>query len=98
MTKHYLISGQVQGVGFRSYTERVARSLDLTGWVRNLTDGRVEALVSGGPDSLEKLEARLQKGPPPSEVTQFNVETVSEEAHYESFNVVTDGAQPWREH
>ncbi len=54
ITKHYLISGRVQGVGFRAFTERSARLLGLMGWVRNLEDGRVEAVATGGMDLLQE--------------------------------------------
>ncbi len=52
---HIFYSGTVQGVGFRYTVERFAVSLKLTGWVRNLSDGRVEILVEGTQDDIEKL-------------------------------------------
>lgn len=59
----YLISGRVQGVGFRHWTTRNARRLDLRGTVRNRADGRVEIHVAGDPDDLDSLEGRLDSGP-----------------------------------
>ncbi len=45
VTKHYFISGRVQGVGFRAFTAKVAQAMKLVGWVRNVADGRVEVMV-----------------------------------------------------
>ena len=50
---HLLFSGHVQGVGFRYSTRQVAERLDLSGWVRNLSDGRVEAVIEGPLTALE---------------------------------------------
>lgn len=60
---HVSISGRVQGVGFRAWTHEQARQLDLSGWVRNRRDGTVEALLSGGEDSVSEMIIRLQSGP-----------------------------------
>jgi acylphosphatase len=61
--KHWFISGQVQGVGFRAFTYEAATDLHLKGWVRNLTDGRVEAVAEGNEKSVNDLLARVKKGP-----------------------------------
>ncbi|HEY7883418.1 MAG TPA: acylphosphatase [Cellvibrionaceae bacterium] len=61
--RHYLISGKVQGVYYRLSAGVEARQLGLVGWVRNLTDGRVEALAVGEPVALEKFERWLWQGP-----------------------------------
>lgn len=58
-----LIRGRVQGVGFRSFTQREARRLGLTGHVKNLEDGRVEAVVEGPGEKVAKLLAKLERGP-----------------------------------
>jgi acylphosphatase len=58
-----LVSGRVQGVGFRWYAVEQARALGLQGWVRNLPDGRVEAWVQGQPPAVESMLAWLAKGP-----------------------------------
>ena len=60
-SKHYLISGRVQGVGFRAFTARHATELDLKGWVRNLNDGRVEAVATGPATVLEEFEKLSSK-------------------------------------
>jgi len=59
-----LVSGRVQGVCFRGYTERWASDLKLTGWVRNRGDGRVEIVVEGEKSGIEKLLALVRTGPP----------------------------------
>ena len=57
------ISGRVQGVGYRAWAQKTARKLNLTGWVRNLTDGTVEAVVRGPTEAVEKFVADCQAGP-----------------------------------
>ena len=74
----FLISGRVQGVYFRAYARDEARSLGLRGWVRNLPDGRVEALAQGDPAKLKAFESWCRKGPPFARVQ--DVEVVEEEA------------------
>jgi acylphosphatase len=59
----YLISGEVQGVGFRWFVARHARSMGLSGYARNLPDGRVEVVVSGPDGVLPDLERLLRSGP-----------------------------------
>ena len=74
---HLFISGRVQGVGFRASTEEEARRIgDLVGWVKNLADGRVEAVLQGPRDKVEKLVQWCRKGPSTAEVT--NVERKDE--------------------
>jgi len=61
MTEQILFSGQVQGVGFRWTTERIASRLPLRGFVRNLPDGRVEVVVGGAAASIQQLIDKLQE-------------------------------------
>lgn len=66
---HILVSGMVQGVFFRYSTVRQARELGLTGWVRNLSDGRVEILAQGEKKKLEELLSWSRRGPSGSRVS-----------------------------
>lgn len=59
---HIFVSGIVQGVGFRATTSSMARELGLTGWVRNLPDGRVEAVFEGEKEKIEEILERIKKG------------------------------------
>lgn len=58
-----VLSGRVQGVGFRAWTERSARSLGLSGWVRNRHDGSVEAVFAGPADLVDEMISRCRRGP-----------------------------------
>lgn len=68
-----LVSGRVQGVFFRATTQDVARRLGLTGWVRNLPDGRVEAVFQGAPDEVEEAVKFCHDGPPGARVGHVEV-------------------------
>lgn len=78
---HYYISGKVQGVCFRTNTQRIAESLNLTGWVCNLSDGRVEVLACGNPTDLAKLTDWLRRGPELAYVTGLEQEELPWENH-----------------
>ncbi len=65
------ISGRVQGVFFRQSTLAMARRLQLTGWVRNRRDGRVEVLAQGAADNIEALQKWLQIGPDGAKVSNI---------------------------
>ena len=64
----FLVSGRVQGVGFRAAARRRALQLGLSGYAHNLGDGRVELLAQGNPDSIDALAQWLQHGPPSARV------------------------------
>jgi acylphosphatase len=83
--RHVLVSGLVQGVGFRYSCRTEALRVGATGWVRNLPDGRVEAVVSG--DAADALVAWLRVGPPGSRVDDIEVEDVAEPEGLEGFEV-----------
>jgi acylphosphatase len=68
-----LIEGRVQGVGFRYWTERVARELGLTGWVRNRRDGSVEALFAGSAEAVGEMLDRARDGPPSAAVASVRI-------------------------
>ena len=62
-TQRIYVSGRVQGVAFRDWTIRTAKKLGLTGWVRNLTDGRVEILADGEDEAIGALVDACREGP-----------------------------------
>jgi len=71
---HIYVSGRVQGVFFRAATRRAASDLNLTGWVRNMDDGRVEAVLEGSDDNVDKMIAWCQVGPPAARVEKVTTE------------------------
>jgi acylphosphatase len=70
---HLFIEGRVQGVFFRAFTRDIAHALGLNGWVRNLRDGRVEAIFEGEKDAIEKAIKECYIGPPGARVTNIEV-------------------------
>jgi acylphosphatase len=83
VTHKLVITGRVQGVGFRHYMTLQARALGVTGWVRNRTDGSVEAVVQGTPDAVQAMIAWAQRGPSQARVS--NVTVADTEGDFESF-------------
>ncbi len=77
MTRRYIITGRVQGVGFRWFVEREARSIGVGGWVRNNEGGAVEVLASGTEEQLARLRRALQQGPRAARVDE--VQEIEEE-------------------
>ena len=69
-----VVSGRVQGVGFRFFALNAAKKAGVLGWVRNLPDGRVETIVEGSDDAVEKYLAEIRKGPFGSRVSDVAVE------------------------
>lgn len=62
-TRRYVVTGRVQGVGFRWFVEREAAQLGINGWVRNRDDGSLEVMATGTLEQLRSLRAKLQQGP-----------------------------------
>lgn len=83
--KHIFISGRVQGVGFRYFIRRNAEALGVNGWVRNLPDGRVEAVFDGNADLVNELIERCKKGPSASFVKEIKAESITEDGTYSGF-------------
>jgi acylphosphatase len=86
MTRRYIITGRVQGVGFRWFVEREASAIGVGGWVRNNDNGNVEVLASGTDEQLAKLRARLKQGPRASRVDQV-LESEEQELNEPSFRI-----------
>jgi acylphosphatase len=70
---HLIITGAVQGVGYRDWMMRQAYDHELSGWVRNLRDGSVEAVVAGDSGSVDSLTKACRQGPPIAQVTTVDV-------------------------
>jgi acylphosphatase len=84
---HVLVEGRVQGVFFRSETLSVARQHNLTGWVRNLPDGRVEAIFEGVEEDVERAVQWCHKGPPHAMVRQVSVTSEPYQGEFEAFSI-----------
>lgn len=69
IAKHLILSGHVQGIGFRDWMAGRARRLGLAGWVRNRRDGTLEALIAGDAPSVEEWLRACRRGPPGAMVT-----------------------------
>ncbi len=78
VARRFVISGRVQNVGFRYFTQNAAAREGVAGWVQNLPDGRVEAFVEGDEDAVTRIERALRSGPPGARVE--NVYVQDEEA------------------
>ena len=83
-----LVKGRVQGVGFRESTRRRASSLGLRGWVRNLADGRVEALFEGDDGAVEAALEFVRQGPPLARVTEVSIENEPAQGDLRDFRLV----------
>jgi acylphosphatase len=81
------IRGQVQGVSFRYFTERAARSLGLTGWVRNLPGGDVEAVFEGPEEQINEILAACRRGPPTARVDGMDIARQEASGEFEGFTV-----------
>lgn len=84
---HALVSGRVQGVGFRYFVRRAAQALSLDGWVRNLRDGRVELVAEGPRGALEDLLGTVQRGPRGSDVSAVSRDLGEASGEFSGFGV-----------
>lgn len=75
----FVVTGRVQGVGFRWFVRAEARPLGITGWIRNREDGAVVGEVEGREDALDALEAVLEVGPPSAIVTNVEITEISDQ-------------------
>lgn len=84
---HAIITGHVQGVNFRMYTQQKARDLNITGWVRNRPDGTVEVLAEGEQDTLDQLHDWLHHGSPMATVDKVEATWDAAEGQFKSFEI-----------
>ena len=79
--RRFWIGGRVQGVGFRYFVWKTAIAAGVTGWVRNLADGRVEVHAQAAVKVLDAFEERLRKGPTRAEIGSFEAQQAAPEKH-----------------
>lgn len=84
---HVFIEGRVQGVGFRHFTKVNAEEVGVYGWVKNLPDGRVEAVFAGPMDHIREIVNRCEQGPGSSRVDNIDVEVEEADEDYDTFEV-----------
>jgi acylphosphatase len=84
---HVTVSGKVQGVGFRWAVEDEARDLGVTGWVRNLPDGRVEAVFEGDRESVERMVEFCRRGPAAARVDDLQATREEHSGEFDGFSI-----------
>ena len=85
---HFFAEGRVQGVCFRWACREEAMRLNLTGWVRNLSDGRVEVTAEGPAPQVERLREWLTHGPPGARVLELSEDYLEREARHDAFEIL----------
>jgi len=85
---HIFISGRVQGVFFRQFTQERAQELGLFGWVKNLTDGRVEVVIEGDKEKIEKILVYLKKGPLLAKVENIEINYEEYRGEFKNFSIL----------
>ena len=91
MKKHIIISGKVQGVGFRYWLYKAAMRRKIDGWVKNKISGDVEALLIGNDVDINNLIALCKKGPSSSKVTKVKIQNYQNEYLKKYFNIINNG-------
>jgi len=84
---HVVVHGKVQGVWYRAWTRDTAREMGVTGWVRNMDSGQVEAIAQAEDDVLEAFLERLYDGPPLARVTKIDISHPEKDAGFGTFKV-----------
>jgi acylphosphatase len=87
VARRYVIGGRVQGVGFRFFAEAAAAREGVSGWVRNLPDGRVEARIEGELEAVDRVEAALRRGPASARVEHVDVEELAPHGRTTGFSI-----------
>ncbi|RLI78990.1 acylphosphatase [Archaeoglobales archaeon] len=81
------VEGVVQGVGFRYFTQRIAKEIGIKGFVKNLADGRVYIVADGDEEQLDKFLSYIKKGSRSSIVRRVEVREIEESEKFENFNI-----------
>ena len=87
IARRFVVSGRVTGVGFRYFTQDIARREGLIGVVRNLSDGRLEAIAEGDEESLTRFEAALRRGPSRARVEAVEIDALAPAGGYIGFTI-----------
>lgn len=85
---HIIVSGRVQGVYFREQTRKRAKKLSVSGWIKNLEDGRVEAIFEGEKEKVEKMVNWARRGPFFAKVSDLEIEWGEHQGEFKSFEIV----------
>ena len=88
IARRFIVRGRVQGVGFRYFAIRAARSCGVTGTVRNLADGSVEAVAEGPASAVAEFRRELERGPSYAHVTSVDESEVALTGRYNGFDVI----------
>lgn len=89
IARRFLVSGRVQGVGFRYFVYDAARREGVAGYVRNLPDGRVEALVEGEMEAVTRVERAIRLGPGGARVEHVEADVLTPSGEHTSFKVTS---------
>jgi len=84
---HIIVSGKVQGVGYRNNTFKQAKKIGVNGWIRNLEDGRVEAVFEGEKQEVEKIVNWAKRGPLSTNISDFKIEWQEPKEEFKNFEI-----------
>ena len=87
---HIVITGKVQGVGFRYWLYQIANEKNVYGWVKNKNTNKVETVLIGGGDCVDSIIKLCEKGPPSARVENLNIQNYQKEYLRKSFNILHD--------
>lgn len=89
MQVHVFVSGSVQGVGFRQFVQHFAKKFALTGWAKNLSDGRLEIVLRGEEKKVKKLVSLCRKGPFLARVRDVQAVEEKNEPEFSEFTIIS---------
>jgi acylphosphatase len=87
VSRRYLVSGRVQGVGFRFFALESAAAEGVSGWVANRSDGRVEILIEGDAEAVERVERKIRRGPPGAKVDDVQSREEAPTGRFAGFDI-----------